>query len=296
MYLLKVRIRNLNLPLDCQLLLFDQTILPILTYGSEIWGFSKTDMIEKVQTDFLKYILNVKRSTPHHMIYGELGRLPISCIIKQRIIMFWAKLVSGKRQKISIIMYNLLLSDSNIHDYEWLKYIKSSLEDLGLNYLWLSQSVPNINWLKSIIKQRISDQFVQNWHTSVSDSSKSLFYRTIKNNINLENYLLLLPKRLSIPITKLRLGNHKLPIEKGRWENRSREERICSHCNQNELGDEYHYLFICPFFVDTRKKYIKSKYLLRPNILKVYELFNSKSLPVLRNLSQFISIIFKTIS
>ena len=54
MYLFKVRIRNLNLPLDCQLLLFDQTILPILTYGSEIWGFSKIDIIEKVHTDFFK--------------------------------------------------------------------------------------------------------------------------------------------------------------------------------------------------------------------------------------------------
>ena len=109
------------------------------------------------------------------MLYGELGRQPISGIIRQRIIMFWAKLVSDKQHKISVIMYNVLLSDSKKHNYEWLKYIKSSLEDLGLNYLWLSQSVPNINWLKSVIKQRISDQFVQNWHTLISDSSKYFF-------------------------------------------------------------------------------------------------------------------------
>ena len=38
MYLLYKRINNLNLPLDLQLKLFDSTILPIMTYGCEIWS------------------------------------------------------------------------------------------------------------------------------------------------------------------------------------------------------------------------------------------------------------------
>jgi len=72
-----------------QLKLFDSTILPILTYGCEIWGFSDIGSIEKVHTDFLKYVLKVKRSTPHAMLYGDLGRFPIDIIIKKRIIGFW---------------------------------------------------------------------------------------------------------------------------------------------------------------------------------------------------------------
>ena len=39
MYLLFMRINNLNLPLDLQLKLFDQTVMPILCYASEIFGF-----------------------------------------------------------------------------------------------------------------------------------------------------------------------------------------------------------------------------------------------------------------
>ena len=58
------KIRNLDLPIDCQLKLFDSTILPILTYGCEIWGFSDIGSIEKVHTDFLKYVLKVKPA-PH---------------------------------------------------------------------------------------------------------------------------------------------------------------------------------------------------------------------------------------
>ena len=33
------RIRNLNIPIDLQLHLFDHVILPFALYGCEIWGF-----------------------------------------------------------------------------------------------------------------------------------------------------------------------------------------------------------------------------------------------------------------
>ena len=39
MQLLRKRIVNLHLPVDCQLKLFDQTIVPISLYGSETFGF-----------------------------------------------------------------------------------------------------------------------------------------------------------------------------------------------------------------------------------------------------------------
>ena len=77
------KIRNLDLPIDCQLKLFDNTIVPILTYGCEVWGCGDLSTIDKVQTDFFKHILHVKTSTPHAMLYGELGRFPISLTIKK---------------------------------------------------------------------------------------------------------------------------------------------------------------------------------------------------------------------
>ena len=39
MFLLFTRINNLDIPIDLQLKLFDNTVLPILTYGSEVWGY-----------------------------------------------------------------------------------------------------------------------------------------------------------------------------------------------------------------------------------------------------------------
>jgi len=76
------------LPIDFQLKLFDSTIVHILTYGCEVWGFGNLKMIENAHTDFLKYILNVEQCTPHSMLYGELGRFPMYIVINKRSVGF----------------------------------------------------------------------------------------------------------------------------------------------------------------------------------------------------------------
>ena len=73
-------------------------------------------MIDKVQNDFLKHILHVKNSTPHMVLYSELGRFPISLIIKQRLIKFWGELVTDTRGRLSSSMYRLLYNDMS-HDF-----------------------------------------------------------------------------------------------------------------------------------------------------------------------------------
>ena len=64
LHLLYKRIRKFNLPIDLQLKIFDHTILPILIYGSEIWGFENLDIIEKLHNDFLRTITKLRKSTP----------------------------------------------------------------------------------------------------------------------------------------------------------------------------------------------------------------------------------------
>jgi hypothetical protein len=36
--------------------MFDKTILPILLYGSEIWGFENVDIIERVHLHFCRFM------------------------------------------------------------------------------------------------------------------------------------------------------------------------------------------------------------------------------------------------
>ena len=46
-FALRKNILLLNLSIDCQSKLFDQTILPISTYACEIWGFEKLEARQK---------------------------------------------------------------------------------------------------------------------------------------------------------------------------------------------------------------------------------------------------------
>ena len=51
-------------------------------------GTGKTDILEQVQSKFLKLILNLKKSTPNCMVYGETGVMPLKIDVQCRIISY----------------------------------------------------------------------------------------------------------------------------------------------------------------------------------------------------------------
>jgi hypothetical protein len=46
------KLRNISVPVDLQLKLFDTLILPILTYGCEVWGYENVQVLEKVHLQY----------------------------------------------------------------------------------------------------------------------------------------------------------------------------------------------------------------------------------------------------
>ena len=110
----------------------------------------------------------------------------------------------------------------------------------------------------------------------------------------MEKYLTLLDRGHRINLTKFRCGNHKLPVNSGRFQGRPRCERICNLCTSNVTGDEFHYVFDCSFFDVERRSLIKPYYLRRPNTVKMEQLFNMTSAKWLTSLSNFVKIIMNT--
>ena len=60
--------------LQCKL--FDTLVLPILSYGCEVWGVDTKcgAAAEALPRDFLRRLLGVKQYTANHMVLAELGR------------------------------------------------------------------------------------------------------------------------------------------------------------------------------------------------------------------------------
>ncbi|MEW8548549.1 MAG: reverse transcriptase family protein, partial [Candidatus Thiodiazotropha sp.] len=217
MHLLYKRVRNLNLPIDLQIQLFDHTILPIMLYGCEIWGFQNTKLLENLHNDFLKNILSLRKSTPHYMIHGEFGRKPLDIIIKSRMIGYWMSIVNGKELKLSKLLYYILLNEthSGIYEHKWITSIREILTSVGRMDLLNLNYINNPRAIKLSITRTLSDIYIQEWHTKADSSTKAKTYFEFKTEFEFENYLTSLSKKIYLPLAKFRTGNHKLPVETG---------------------------------------------------------------------------------
>ena len=78
-----------DLPLNhCTLFsLFDTYVASILSYACKVLGMHAGYDVEKVQLDFCKHVLGVKKRTNNVLVYTETGRLPFKvcrliCIFK----------------------------------------------------------------------------------------------------------------------------------------------------------------------------------------------------------------------
>ena len=87
MFSLVSKARKLDLPIDIQLELFDQLVIPILLYGCEVWAFGDIADIESFYLRFCKQVLRLKTNTATCMVYGEIGRSGISTVIDKRLVL-----------------------------------------------------------------------------------------------------------------------------------------------------------------------------------------------------------------
>ena len=292
LHLLYKRINNLHIPIDLQVQLFNHTILPILLYGCEIWGFHNTNLIENVHNQFLRSITKLRKSTPIYMVYAELGITPVDVHIKSRMIGFWISVLNKENTRLSKLMYNIMLNESKQGiNFKWINHIKEILISIGRPEMLDLKIINNPKAVKGNITKTLHDLSIQEWNAKLSESSKGRNYKVFKEQIEFESYLRLLPRQLYIPLIKFRTSNHRLPVEVGRLNGTPYTDRKCTLCDKNDLGDEFHYLLTCPYFLTERCNLLKPYFYQRPNILKFKSLLTSTNRKVLANLSKFVTII-----
>ena len=199
--------------------------------------------------------------------------------------------------KLSVTMLNILTSlyANNVYISPWLNNVKCILDECGMSDVFYHPHMYEYHWLVSTVFQRLSDQFIQKWQADQTASHKGTFYLTLKPLFGPETYIYL-PEKLSIPLIKFRTSNHFLPVETGRWSNISYDNRKCTLCNFQCIGNEYHYLLVCPYFEKEREMYLHPFYYVNPNDSKFYLLLGKISntpMSILRKLSIFINCILK---
>ena len=275
--------------------LFDSFVGSILMYASEVWGFCKSKKLENTHVKFCKTILGVRKSSSNVAVYGELGRYPLYLNRYIRIIKFWFKMIGTSNIIIESIVKSCI-SDVSKGYTNWFSNVRTLLEKYGFLNVWLNPSSVNQNQFIAVFKQRLLDEYVQEWRASLNTNDVLILYRSVKDNFEMEPYLEnIISRNLRIALTKLRISAHSLRIQTGRYsrDRVDRNLRYCLICNANEIEDEFHFILMCPAYENLRKIHIKRYYRNRPNMHKFVQLLRCDTNKEIHMLCKYINEAFK---
>ena len=110
---------------------------------------------------------------------------------------------------------------------------------------------------KAYNKMRIN--YLSYWKSKVEHSTKLEFFRSQNTTHSQAKYLSSVRQfKIRQATTKLRISNHALMIEIGRYQMPKvpKDRRLCSLCDQSKIEDENHFLFECPTYEILRRKLI----------------------------------------
>ena len=269
--------------------LYDVLILPISTYGAEVWlpfqinqkqefdacrffddCLSQKFPHEKLHTKFCKQLLGVHKKTMLLPVLGELGRFPTSLSVICRIINYWLHILELPETSHIRSIYQGVLQEPCCN-HPWVSFLKGVLQVFGFNHIWKNQSTFNKSRLKFALLQKLKTEYIHYWKEKMNDSSKLLFYKTLVSDYKTADYLTAIRNRkYRNALTKLRISAHDLQIEAGRYKNIPREKRICTKCEV--LEDEYHFLDECKRYEQLRNDLLHNINLVNTGITKPSDL------------------------
>ena len=74
-------------------------------------------------------------------------------------------------------------------------------------------------------------------------------YARFKHEFGFEKYLdFTVERKFRIALSRFRISSHDLFIERGRYENQPRNERMCRFCSSQSVESEYYFLLVCPYY------------------------------------------------
>ena len=169
------------------------------------------------------------------------------------------------------------------------------MQSNGFGNVWESQGVGNKIYFINTFINRLKDQYLQDWTGAVNSSSKlNTYYNKFKLSFSYEKYLDVLNiRKFRYIYASFRSSSHDLEIEKGRYMNIERCQRLCTLCNLNIVEDEYHFLLCCETYIDLRKLYLPKKYFDNPSKHKFTILMATQNDILIKSVATYLHYAFK---
>ena len=225
--------------------IFETLIMPILVYGSDLWGARKDGLwaLDKVFLLFVRCILGIKATTSNIIVARECGRLPPStqCTIHA---LCYINIVMHLNEGSLVKQVYHELRSLQVQGFDtWVTRMHKLADDYQMN---LSQDPAKFHH-NCIIVARTN--YIKQWEANMVDMDRNPIFRTcryMKWSFKIEPYLYLVKDhRYHHAIDQLRTSSHILHIERGRYTKpRSPvNEHLCPLCNCVE--DELYFVTAC---------------------------------------------------
>ena len=156
--------------------IFDKCVVPVLTYGSEVWGTAVHKSVESIHLKFCKNQLGVGSRTPTPAVLGECGRerLYVTCIIK--CVKYWSKIISLPAESLLRSCYLVMCNRCHLGKTNWASKIRDILYSYGFGWIWENQHVPDSAAFMRLFSERVRDCELQLWSSDLYAMPKLKFY------------------------------------------------------------------------------------------------------------------------
>jgi len=226
--------------------LFESSVLPIMEYASEVWGYKGYIKCERVQQRAARYYLGVHSKTPLLALSGDIGWLNTHTLRLIKIAKFWNRLINMDETRLT---KKLFLYDKSVCKNNWSADFKCLCNSVGMNEMFDNLTQVDINMFTS----NLITIDATRWKSDIILKPKLRTYVKFKDTFVTEDYVkYCLSRRKRSLLAQFRMGVLPLAIETGRFKGINVNERYCKFCPDLKVEDEQHMLCECSLYIPLR--------------------------------------------
>ena len=127
--------------------LFESYVVPILLYGSGVWGYKNFSCCETVQNRAIRAYLGVHRFAPNHAIWGDMGWMSIHNRKHECMIKLWNRFINMNDSRLCkrIFLYDVEMCSGN-----WSSDIYKLLSEVNMTYSFENSLNVDITGFKAL--------------------------------------------------------------------------------------------------------------------------------------------------
>ena len=231
----------------CMCNLFNALVLPILSYGCEVWFWHHdansmvTKELEGVRLHFLRGLLGVKRTTHHLIALAEFGNYQLAVHWQKQVDKFRLRICNVTRTASDNLLFWAMFDGTPNVESLSLPHTPAGFAAFGRPASAPAQSAMSASLQRSQTAQ---------WPRTSRCAASTAVYRMQPYIQQIRGY------RLRKSVAQIRCSSHKLRVETGRYTSEAKLQRTCRLNSATAIEDEQHTLLQCPQLDDLRNAHI----------------------------------------